>query len=90
MSSRSTRVLVVDDEAAMREVLEMRLQEWGFDVCLAEDGVEGKELAESYNYADIDGFMKKARLQPVPPSESKDDTATYDDFLNEYQRLSKA
>jgi spermidine/putrescine-binding protein len=49
-----------------------------------------KELAESYNYADIDGFMKKARLQPVPPSESKDDTATYDDFLNEYQRLSKA
>jgi len=43
------RVLVVDDEAAMREVLELRLQEWGFDVCLAEDGVEGKELAESYD-----------------------------------------
>jgi spermidine/putrescine-binding protein len=49
-----------------------------------------KELAESYNYADIDGFMKKARLQPVPPTESDGSIATYDDFLNEYQRLSKA
>jgi spermidine/putrescine transport system substrate-binding protein len=49
-----------------------------------------KELAESYNYADIDGFMKKARLQPVPPTESDGSVATYDDFLNEYQRLSKA
>jgi spermidine/putrescine-binding protein len=49
-----------------------------------------KELAESYNYADIDGFMQKARLQPVPPTESDGSIATYDDFLNEYQRLSKA
>jgi spermidine/putrescine-binding protein len=49
-----------------------------------------KELAESYNYADIDGFMQKARLQPVPPTESDGTVATYDDFLNEYQRLSKA
>src|SRR5262245_4671971 len=49
-----------------------------------------KELADSYNYADIDGFMKKARLQPVPPTESDGSVATYDDFLNEYQRLSKA
>src|SRR5688572_5429372 len=49
-----------------------------------------KELADSYNYGDIDGFMKKARLQPVPPTESDGSVATYDDFLNEYQRLSKA
>jgi DNA-binding NtrC family response regulator len=49
VSSRSTRILVVDDEAAMREVLEMRLQEWGYDICLAEDGIEGKELAESFD-----------------------------------------
>ncbi|NLT65951.1 MAG: sigma-54-dependent Fis family transcriptional regulator [Acidobacteria bacterium] len=33
----------------MREVLEMRLNEWGFDVCTAEDGIEGKALAESYD-----------------------------------------
>ena len=49
-----------------------------------------KELADTYDYGDIDGFMKKARLQPVPPTESDGSVATYDDFLNEYQRLSKA
>jgi len=48
------------------------------------------ELAESYNYADLDGFMKKARLQPVPPTEYDGNIATYDDFLAEYQRLQKA
>jgi DNA-binding NtrC family response regulator len=45
VSRRPARILVVDDEAAMREVLEMRLIEWGFDVCLAEDGVQGKDRA---------------------------------------------
>jgi DNA-binding NtrC family response regulator len=49
VNRRSSRILVVDDETAMREVLQMRLQEWGFDVCLAEDGIQGKELAESYD-----------------------------------------
>jgi hypothetical protein len=48
------------------------------------------ELTQSYNYQDIDGFMQKARLQPVPPSESDGKTATYDDFLTEYARLQKA
>jgi spermidine/putrescine transport system substrate-binding protein len=48
------------------------------------------ELAQSYNYADIDGFMRQARLQPVPPSEFDGTTATYDDFLAEYARLQKA
>ncbi len=49
MKNRSTKILVVDDEAAMREVLEMRLQEWGFEVCLATDGREGEQLAESFD-----------------------------------------
>ena len=49
MTNRPIKILVVDDEAAMREVLEMRLKGWGFDVCLAGDGIEGKELAESYD-----------------------------------------
>jgi spermidine/putrescine-binding protein len=48
------------------------------------------ELAQSYNYADLDGFMKKARLQPVPPTEYDGNIATYDDFLAEYARLQKA
>src|SRR5512139_1153672 len=49
MSHNTIKVLVVDDEEAMQEVLQMRLQEWEFDVCLAEDGVLGRELAKSYN-----------------------------------------
>ncbi len=49
MNQRITKILVVDDEAAMREVLEMRLHGWGYDVCLAEDGMEGKEKAESHD-----------------------------------------
>ena len=47
MPDKNLKVLVVDDEAAMREVLEMRLTEWGFHVVLAPDGAEARRLAES-------------------------------------------
>lgn len=47
MKKRNIKILVVDDDAAMREVLEMRLREWGYEVFLAGDGVEGKRKAES-------------------------------------------
>src|SRR5881628_2813451 len=46
---RKTKVLIVDDEPAIREVLEMILQEWGYDVRLASDGIEAKDLVESYD-----------------------------------------
>src|SRR6516165_10254139 len=46
---RKTKVLIVDDEPAIREVLEMILQEWGYDVRLASDGAEAKEMVESYD-----------------------------------------
>src|SRR5246500_2053852 len=49
MSNRHTRVLIVDDEPAIREVLEMILQSWGYDVRLASDGAEAKDLVESYD-----------------------------------------
>jgi spermidine/putrescine transport system substrate-binding protein len=48
------------------------------------------ELVAAYNYDDLDTFMTKARLQPVPPTEDDGTTATYDDFLTEYQRLQAA
>jgi spermidine/putrescine-binding protein len=48
------------------------------------------DLVQSYNYSDLDNFMTKARLQPVPPTESDGKIATYDDFLQEYARLQKA
>ena len=43
---QAMRVLVVDDEEAMRAVLEMRLQEWGFEVSLAASGAEAREKVE--------------------------------------------
>src|SRR5947199_4392146 len=46
---RRTKVLIVDDEPAIREVLEMILQEWGYEVRLASDGSEAKDLVESYD-----------------------------------------
>ena len=48
-SRRKTKVLIVDDEPAIREVLEMILQEWGYEVRLAADGAEAKQLVESYD-----------------------------------------
>jgi two-component system, NtrC family, response regulator HydG len=46
---RKPKVLIVDDEPAIREVLEMILQEWGYEVRLASDGAEAKQLVESYD-----------------------------------------
>ncbi len=45
-SNRAPKVLVVDDEATMRDVLEMRLQEWGFEVVLASDAEEAESLVK--------------------------------------------
>ncbi len=48
-SMRKTKVLIVDDEPAIREVLEMILQEWGYDVRLAADGAEARGMVESFD-----------------------------------------
>ena len=47
MGRGSLRVLVVDDEAAVREVLEMRLTGWGHEVLLAPDAESAGRLVES-------------------------------------------
>lgn len=47
MSSEQTSILVVDDEAAMREVLRVRLEKWGYAVLTAEDGAEAERLVEA-------------------------------------------
>ena len=46
--SRPTRVLVVDDEPAMREVLSARLGRWGYEVQTAETATAARALAESF------------------------------------------
>ena len=44
MSDKKLRILVVDDEAAMREVLEIRLNEWGYETHLAASGEEARKM----------------------------------------------
>jgi DNA-binding NtrC family response regulator len=48
MGSQQMKVLVVDDEAAMREVLKVRLEELGFDVRLAGDAAEASSKAKVF------------------------------------------
>ena len=45
MSAKKLEILVVDDEAAMREVLELRLENRGFVVHLAQNGEEAEQIA---------------------------------------------
>jgi len=52
MGAFSVRVLVVEDDAAMREVLWARLQAWGFEVDVAVHGLEALERVAS-NEPDI-------------------------------------
>jgi len=39
-----TRIMIIDDDEAMRDVLAEILKRDGFEVCVAGDGVEGLEL----------------------------------------------
>ncbi len=43
---RKSVILVVDDETAVREVLKVRLGDWGYRVELAEDGASARSLLE--------------------------------------------
>jgi DNA-binding NtrC family response regulator len=46
---RTVRILVVDDDPTFRDVLEMRLHRWGYQVKTADRAREGIELARSWN-----------------------------------------
>jgi DNA-binding NtrC family response regulator len=46
MSQKSLRILIVDDEELMREVLRMRLENWGYEVVSAANGSEGRQSVE--------------------------------------------
>jgi DNA-binding NtrC family response regulator len=47
VADSSATILVVDDDATMRDVLEMRLQKWGYRVLLAADAHAATELLEA-------------------------------------------
>src|SRR5690606_7885316 len=54
---RSMKVLVVDDEPALREVLSMRIESWGYEVATAahvrEAGERVRELAPDIIISDV-------------------------------------
>jgi DNA-binding NtrC family response regulator len=69
------KVLVIDDEAAMREVLEMRLKQWGFEVVVAKNAAEALAKADTESpdavisdlvLPDISGLDLVERLQGGP------------------------
>ena len=43
------KVLVVEDDAAMRAALEIRLKSWDFEVQTAADGAEGQDMADEFD-----------------------------------------
>jgi DNA-binding NtrC family response regulator len=49
MPAKPLHVLIADDEAAMRMVLDMRLRGWGYETLLAENGEQAEELAAEHN-----------------------------------------
>lgn len=46
MSTRRLSILVVDDESALREVLSLRIEDWGYDVYTAADAAEAERLIQ--------------------------------------------
>jgi DNA-binding NtrC family response regulator len=44
----SPKILIVDDEEAMLEVLRIRLEQWGYEVNLAHTGVEAQDLVGNF------------------------------------------
>ncbi|MEX2530638.1 MAG: sigma-54 dependent transcriptional regulator [Gemmatimonadota bacterium] len=49
MSESSARILVVDDDPTFRNVLEMRLQGWGYHVKVAANADTGSRIAEGWD-----------------------------------------
>ena len=48
MATVPTKVLLVDDDPDLQEILQICLKQWGFEVAVASDGNEGAQLAGSY------------------------------------------
>ena len=44
-----TKVLLVDDDPDLQEILQICLKQWGFEVAVASDGNEGAQMAGLLN-----------------------------------------
>ena len=66
---QALRILVVEDEKPMRELLQKRLSEEGYSVDGAEDGVEALDFlaAAEYDGVVLDIMLpRRCRFMPVP------------------------
>ncbi|MFW6161610.1 MAG: response regulator, partial [Planctomycetota bacterium] len=68
----SKRILVVDDEPRVREMIEFRLRQYGYDVLQAADGREALNVASEQQpdlvlldvmVPELDGFQVCSRLK---------------------------
>jgi signal transduction histidine kinase len=69
------KILVIDDEAWLREMVQMALRQRGYDVILAENGAAGIELAKrelpdlilcDVNMEKVDGYLTLSALRNEP------------------------
>lgn len=69
------KILVIDDEPWLREMVQMALRQYGFDVVLAENGAVGIELARrelpdlvlcDVNMDKVDGYLTLSALRNEP------------------------
>src|SRR5436190_111412 len=49
MTTRKRKILIVDDDPAMRESFDVLLQSWGFEVLQAGDAREAREIVERHD-----------------------------------------
>ncbi len=72
-----TKVLVIDDDPSMLELMEFQLQAQGYETTLAQTGEEGLKLAEGYRFdvaladlqlPDLDGIEVIRRLKEISPA----------------------
>ncbi|HLU25897.1 MAG TPA: response regulator, partial [Longimicrobiales bacterium] len=77
MSTRRLSILVVDDESALREVLSLRIADWGYDVHTAADAAEAERLIQERRpdvvlsdvvLPDVTGLELLRRLKRHSPS----------------------
>jgi len=49
MASTPTKVLLVDDDPDAQDIMQIYLGQWGFQVRIASNGTEARDLADTYN-----------------------------------------
>jgi len=49
MAGTPTKILLVDDDPDTQDIMQIHLQQWGYQVRIASNGTEARDLADTYN-----------------------------------------